>query len=431
MNSFSNKIQKFFSPDNKSPIYGYWRLRIFYSMYIGYAFFYITRKSFIFAMPLMMEDLGFTKGELGFLGTVLYLMYGVSKFCSGIISDRSNPRYFMSCGLILTGIANILFGFSSTLLCFAVFWGVNGWFQGWGWPPCARLLTHWYAKEERGRWWSVWNTCHNLGGALCPIIVLALATHFNWRIAMYVPGIVCILCGLFLMNRLRDTPESLGLSPIEPDNEAGLVAQQSFKEILVQYVLKNYYIWTVSIAYFFVYVIRVAVNDWGHLYFYEQGFSLYHAGLTVALFEIGGFFGSLVAGWMSDKKFGGKRGPVNILFTLGTMASLLLLTVVPAQYFYANTVMFLIGFFIFGPQMLIGMVAAELSHKKAAGTATGFAGCFAYAGAACAGYPCGVICEQYGWSGFMALLVMCSAAALMLLIPLWTVHQRPIPATSK
>ena len=55
--------------------------------------------------------------------------------------------------------------------------------------------------------------------------------------------------------------------------------------------------------------------------------------------------------------------------------------------FLDGIIIFFIGFFIFGPQMLIGMVAAELTHKKAAATSSGFAGCFAYIGAAMAGGP--------------------------------------------
>ena len=195
--------------------YKYWRFRIFYSMYIGYAFYYFTRKSFTFAMPALMESLNYDESQLGFLGTVLAITYGISKFTSGILSDRSNPRYFMSIGLILTGIMNICFGMSSSLFFFAIFWGLNGWFQGWGWPPCARLLTHWYSQKERGTWWGFWNTSHNIGGFLIPYIAAFSAQIWGWREAMFVPGILSILGGIFLMNRLRDTPQSLGLPPIE------------------------------------------------------------------------------------------------------------------------------------------------------------------------------------------------------------------------
>src|SRR5689334_22400426 len=81
--------------------YHYWRLRIFYSMYVGYLFYYFTRKSFTFVTPFLTTDLGLSKSDIGILATTLSLTYGISKFTSGILCDRSNPRYFMSIGLIL------------------------------------------------------------------------------------------------------------------------------------------------------------------------------------------------------------------------------------------------------------------------------------------------------------------------------------------
>ena len=135
-------------PDEVKKGYKYWRFRIFYGMYFGYIFYYFSRKSFTFAMPALMADLGFDKSQIGILGSVLSITYGLSKFLSGVLSDRSNPRYFMAVGLILTGCLNIFFGLSSSILFFVIFWGFNGFFQGWGWPPCARLLTHWYSQKE-------------------------------------------------------------------------------------------------------------------------------------------------------------------------------------------------------------------------------------------------------------------------------------------
>lgn len=91
--------------------YRHWRLHIMLGMYIGYAGFYFTRKTFNYAAPAMITDLGLDKGDLGLIGTLFYITYGCSKFISGTISDRSNPRYFMGLGLIATGLVNIAFGF--------------------------------------------------------------------------------------------------------------------------------------------------------------------------------------------------------------------------------------------------------------------------------------------------------------------------------
>ncbi len=414
--------------------YAYWRMRIFYSMFLGYAFFYLTRKSFTFAMPALVQDLGLDKAQLGILGSIMAITYGMSKFASGIIGDRSNPRFFMSVGLVLTGICNILFGCASSLVMFSLFWGLNGWFQGFGWPGCARLLTHWYSQSERGRWWSFWNTSHNIGGALIPLIVGFSIQYYGWRQAMFLPGIACILAGLFLINRLRDTPQSLGLPSIErfrndfPCEKARGENEREFscREILLEHVLKNPFIWILAASYFFVYIIRQAVNDWTVLYLVEEkNYSQLGAGGIVTWFEVGGFFGALAAGWASDKIFDGKRGPVNVIFCLLTCFAIGVFGWLPfSSMFIDSCLLFIIGFLIFGPQMLIGMHAAELSHKKAAATATGFTGWMAYTGAAVAGYPLGLITQNYGWDGFFVVLTLCAVLSTLLLLPLWSIKSR-------
>jgi OPA family sugar phosphate sensor protein UhpC-like MFS transporter len=413
--------------------YKYWRLRIFMGMYVGYIFYYFSRKSFTFAMPALMQDLGFDKSDLGILGSILSITYGVSKFLSGIVSDKANPRYFMAIGLILTGALNILFGFSSSLLFFSLFWGLNGLFQGWGWPPCARLLTHWYSQTERGTWWGFWNTSHSVGGAIIPLLAAFCAEAWGWRYAMYVPGALCIGIGLFVLNRLRDTPQSLGLPSIEkyrndyPTAKHEAESELPMKEILFKYVLTNRYIWVLAASYFFVYIIRTAINDWSVLYLVEtKGYSLMTAGSCVFSFEIGGVCGSLVAGFASDRIFRGRRGPINVLFSLGVIFAVAALWFSPAGMPTLDfAILFMIGFLIFGPQMLIGMAAAELSHKKAAGSATGFVGWIAYLGAATAGYPLGKMTQEFGWNGFFVSLGLCGIVSVMLLLPLWSIKTNP------
>lgn len=403
-------------------------------MFIGYAFYYFTRKSFTFAMPGIISELGFDKSQLGILASVFSITYGISKFASGIIADRTNSRYFMAFGLMITGVINILFGLSSSLILFSIFWGLNGWFQGFGWPPCARFLTHWYSHSERGSWWSTWNVSHNVGAFLIPWIVGFCAYYFGgWRAAMYIPGIICILGGFYLINRLRDTPQSLGLPPIEKfrNDYAGTSAKSaseqnlSAREILMEYVIKNKYIWMLAISYFFVYFVRTGINDWTALYLIEnKGYTQLSANGCVSLFEVGGFFGSLAAGWASDYFFSARRGPVNVLFALLMFIAIALFWFVPQGYpLLDSAALFIIGFAIFGPQMLIGVACAELSHKKAAATSTGFAGTFAYMGAAVAGYPLGKITQELGWDGFFWALGISCIVAVVLLLPLWAVTE--------
>ncbi|WP_318489102.1 MFS transporter [Photobacterium leiognathi] len=414
-----------FSPETAQR-YRYWRIHIMVSMYIGYAVFYLTRKNFSYAMPAIITDLGWDKADIGLMGTLFYLTYGISKFISGIVSDRSNPRYFMGVGLIATGIINILFGLSSSIVALSILWVLNAWFQGWGWPACSKLLTTWYSRSERGGWWSVWNTAHNLGGAMIPIIVGYTVLHYGWRYSFFIPGVIAVIVGCLLCWRLRDKPTTMGLPSIGHWRKDYLeIAHEntgkglSQKQILTRYVLSNKYIWLLGLSYILVYIVRTAINDWGNLYLTEQyGYSLITANSALSLFEIGGFLGSLVAGWGSDKIFSGNRGPMILLFSMGIFLSVAALWLMPIVSFALQAVcLFAIGFFVFGPQMLIGMAAAECSHKDSVGAATGFVGLFAYMGAALAGYPLAIITQHFHWTGFFVVISVAAAAIGLLLLP--------------
>jgi len=417
-------------------MYKYWRIRVFYSIYVGYAFYYFTRKSFTFAMPQISQELGLDKSTLGWIASLLAISYGLSKFVSGMISDRANPRYFMAIGLIATGVLNIIFGASSHVWIFVVCWTLNGWFQGFGWPPCAKTLSYWYSRQERGRWWSIWNTSHNIGAAVLAVLVGYVAAEYGWRMAMYVPGVLAIIAGIWLLDRLRDTPRSLGLPIIEKYTKDPTVDYNSmekekkipFKDIIWKYILTNQYIWILAIAYFCIYVVRQAINDWTIPFLLEHKHyeSTKQASAAVVFFEAGGLVGSLIAGWLSDKIFRGSRGQTNVFFTIALLLSLIALWYSPYQSHIVDyTMIFCIGMFVFGPQMLIGITAVELTHKKAAATSTGMIGWVGYLGAAMAGGPFGMLIDSKGWEGFFYLIIGATIVTLVFLSPLFSVKNPP------
>lgn len=411
-------------PEKIKTLYHHWRWRIFYSMYLGYATFYLTRKSLTSILPSIRADLSLDMCDFGLVSSVFALTYGLSKFTSGMIADRSNPRYFMALGLGLTALMHAFLGLSSSVLAFTIFWGLNGWFQGFAWPGCARLLTHWYSHSERGHWWGLWNTSHSVGGALTPLICSFLAEHYGWRVGLLFPGIFGLIIAFFLVDRLRDTPQSLGLPTVESYKEKQKEVDEqelSSSQILFDYVLTNPRIWALAFAYAFLYFVRTAIDNWIPTFLVEsQGYSQTVAGACAFWFEVGGFLGSLSAGVLSDRFFHGRRGPINVLYCCA---------LAPLAYgFFAHwlsgflfncVLMFLYGFFIFGPQMLIGVAAAELSHKKAAATATGFIGLLAYLGSAAAGQPLSYLIAHYGWDDFFIALGISSVLSVLFLLPLW------------
>lgn len=396
--------------------YRYWRTRILYATFVGYALYYFTRGTLAIAMP-ELKRLGYDEAMLGWLLTLFQLSYGVSKFGNGILADQSNPRYLMALGLIMTGLLCIGFGFSGSLLLFIVLWTLHGWFQGCGSAPCHRLMAHWFAPRERGRWYAIWNSSHNVGAALLPLLGAYLLTRYGWSSVMFVPGVIAILGGLFLINRLRDTPQSLGLPPVEAYRGEGAPVhaevELSTREILERYILRNPALWMLSLTYFMVYVVRWTLSHWCFYYLVElrQQAPLV-AAQSVWWYEIGGLCGGLAAGWLSDVFFRGRRTSVHLIFLSGVLAS-----VTAFQYCESvgmtQLLMGLLGIFIYGPQMLLAVHAIELTHKNASATAIGFLGIIAYVGAAMTGGPLGHLVKHGGWDSVFLLMQVCTAIGML------------------
>src|SRR5947207_2553996 len=136
------------APDAIRRAYRSWRIRVLFSSLVGYATFYLVRKNLPIAMPLMSENLHISKSDLGLFLTLHGVLYGVSKFVNGFLGDRCNARSLMVVGLAASAVMNLFFGFGSAVATLGIVWMLNGWFQGMGFPPCARLLTHWFTPQQ-------------------------------------------------------------------------------------------------------------------------------------------------------------------------------------------------------------------------------------------------------------------------------------------
>lgn len=420
-------------PEEKIPsTYKKYRIQVFISIYIGYLLYYFVRSNFVFAKDYLF-DLGFTKTQVGFVASALGFSYGISKFVMGNVSDRSNARYFLAIGLIMSGIMNLLLPNTTNIIFMFIIMLLNGWFQGMGWPPCGRIMTHWFSDRERGVKMSIWNTAHNLGGGLIATVALLGVTIFSsWKGIFYFPALIAIVGGFIYIILARDTPQSVGLPPIEefkndyPEVQKNLKdkeAEMSGKEILFKYVLNNKLLWCIAIANIFVYLVRYGVINWVPTYLKEtRGFSMNDSSIAFALFEYAAIPGTIIIGWLSDHVFNGRRAPIGIICMVGVVIA----TVVYWQsesYLAINCALAMIGALIYGPVMLIGVSALDLVPKKAAGTAAGFTGLFGYMGGqVLAEIAIGAVVDKYSWNGGFIMLILCSILAIVFLSFTWNTH---------
>lgn len=421
------------------------RWQVFIGAFVGYAAFYIVRKNFSLAIP-MLAPFGFEKGELGTVLAMNAVAYALSKFLMGSVSDRSDARKFLPLGLILASISMMFMvvpitalgpenhSFAIVLMGFVNF--LIGWFNGMGWPPCGRVMTHWFSQTERGTMMSIWNCAHNVGGALVGPMAVYGATWFgSWFYGQYqsyyflagtflFPSAVAILVAIVAYCLLRDTPQSCGLPSVEKwrndypknysENQEKVL---SMKEIFFKYVLINKFLWFIALANAFVYMVRFGCLDWAPSILKEKGFDMKDAGWAYFAYEFAAIPGTLICGWLSDKLFKGRRALPTIIFMALVAVFIVLYWLFIDNLTIAVSALIGVGFFIYGPVMLIGVQALDLAPKNAAGTAAGLTGFFGYffGTAILANMLLGYVAEHFGWDWtFLLLLAACALSIVFM-----------------
>lgn len=402
--------------------YRFWQKRVLFTSIIGYATFYFVRKNLSVAMPIMQSSLGFKKTQLGLFLTLHGLLYGVSKFANGFLGDRANARAFMALGLGASALMNVLFGLNSTAVLLGLIWMANGWFQGMGFPPCARLLAHWFRPQQLASRMSIWNISHSIGGGLI-VILCGYLVVVSWRLAFFVPAVIAFACVIFIWLTLPDTPPSVGLPEVEGTEEDSRRHESGaeFRRFIRQKVFLNKYIWIVSLANFFVYIVRYAVLDWGPTLLTEsKHVVITHAGWMVAAFEFCGALGAMFGGWLTDRFLGGRAVRACVVYMALAGVSLFAFWRLPLHSELIITALLgSAGFFVYGPQCLLAVTAANLATKRAAATAIGLTSIFGYASTVLSGWGLGALVQRFGWdAGFFGLIIV-SAIGTLLFIAAW------------
>ena len=467
--------------------YNYWQWRTIIISMIVYAIYYFVRKNFSIAMPGLTAEYGISNTSFGIIIAIASLIYGLSRFLNGFIVEKVSTKAFMALGLLLCAVSNFCFGFGADLsylitgvhdgpqfvnmlvLIMGITIVLNQYFQGFGYPPCARMLPMWIHPSELSTKMSIWNTSHSIGSFLAVVIcglimtnmgadmsgdssivarisanlagsikgwdamteadqsarVMSYAAHYGaWKWCFFIPAIVAVGGAILCMLALKDTPQSVGL----PEPEGTHTGKEELegkkgahKAFLRHMVFRNKWIWMLASANIFVYVLRMGVLDWGPKFLTEdRGMNINGAAWSVAVFELTAIVGTIFAGWASDHIFAGKSHRMCLFSMIGACIFLGIFALVPGLPVVVSTIVLaLSGFCIYGPQALIGIGSANQSTKEASATSNGLAGIFGYVGSALSAIGVGLIADNFGWKWVFITFIAVGLVGAVIFLCMW------------
>jgi len=373
------------------------RWQSFLAMTIAYVTFYVCRLSFTVAKSALI-DIGISPTELGMIGSALFFSYAIGKLVNGFIADHANVVRFMGLGLLVSAGMNLFMGFNTNAVWLTLFWGINGWAQSMGAGPCVVSLARWYGSKERGTFYSIWSTAHNVGEAVTYMVIATIVATYGWHMGYFSSSVLGVIGAIVILLFMKDSPQSAGYPPIsvirnEPQDELeqkGLVLKSQLLS------LRNPALWVIALASAFMYIDRYAVNSWG-IFFLQQAkdYTTVEASGIVGVNAIAGIIGTILAGVLSDRFFPRNRsvmaGFISLINVCGFAAMLLL----PKNYYTDIASMIFFGASIGALTCFLGgLIAVDISSKKAAGAALGTIGIASYAGAGIGEFITGVIIDH-------------------------------------
>ena len=357
-----------------------------------YFFYYTGRQTFGFAIPGIQEELGISKATLGWASAALLWAYALGQFINGNLGDKFGGRRMMSTGAILSCGLNWIVSFGTNITTLVVPWAVNGYAQSMGWAPGSRVLSNWWVHSERGKVYGAYVFAAGMASVLAfATSILILEFDLGWRWIFRLPVLLLLVGGVTYYLIVRNRPEDLGFQPVHYDENGDggeeneqdehptpptLRAETSWDRY--RYVLSNPRFLIASVAIGFQSVARYGLIVWVPVHFLGADWKNSDTKWVSIALPIGMALGALTSGWLSDRFFNSNRSRVIGLFMLlaaGSAASMFLL---PQGHLLVIPMLFLTGFFVYGPQSGFWALCPDLLGHRRAGTGTGIMNTFAY-----------------------------------------------------
>lgn len=391
--------------------------RIVILTYFSYFFYYFGRKYFGIVTPSLIEEGILTKNQIGLIQTGYLALYAGGQFVSGALGDSYGPRLLIFGGMILSGLAALSIGLFPIFGIILAAYSVNGLAQSTGWSNNCKLISSWIPHAKRGRVMGIWMTCYIGGSIAANTLAGYLIGSYSWKHVIFVNGTIMIVVGLIEGLYLINHPGDRGHTIPRRKSSAGATAthKSSFLQMITHPVILMY-----GGAYFSLKFVRYTFFTWLPLYLVEtKGFAMDVSAYASNGFEIGGFIGLVLGGFVADKYFFHNRGRLAWYALLGVTVCLIAFRgMTHGGVWMVVFGLSAVGFFLYiADSLLSGTAAQDVGGAENSASATGVVNGIGSLGGILSGILPIWMQQRYGWDSVFLLFIILSVTAILILIP--------------
>lgn len=371
----------------------------------SYAIAYFGRVNYAIIIPFLIADLGITKAQTGFVGTVFFWAYALGQYNSGWLGDRINTRWLVTVGLVGSSLCNLSAGLTHSPFVLAVIWGFNGVFQALFWAPLIRLLKEYFSPQEANTVGMIMSTSMIGGYALAWGALGMVISTLGWRFGFWIPSCAMVVYALWWVKSLQgsETGEIIRKEQRKKLNVLSYLREEGLAYLVPLSFMKGF--------------VKEGIGLWAPLLLIEfLMLDSQKSVFLVLLIPFAGFFGIIFSSYLHSKmNYHAHRTLTLILgFTMLTimglpimgsrngLLGLFLITLVNAGTYGANNI-------------LMATIPLQLINQEYAARVTGFLNGSAYFGGGLSGIATGLVADVWGWNAVVLMWIVLLITMLLLL----------------
>ncbi len=239
-------------------------------------------------LPQIVIELNFSWTDAGFALTIMWMIYALVQFPSGIFSDIKGRKITILIAMMIFSFSYLMVGVSVHYTMFLLALILLGLGTG-GYPAVGISMITDIFKEKRGRALGIRDSAGSLAYAI-PIVAALIASLYNWRVFFFLWAGICLV-SVYLFHRL--TIESTTLPEKASVKERVIDGIKIFKEKNIQLM--------------FIVNLLIAITWISYMSFFpsllivEKGFTELQAAVALAILGLGGFLFKPIIGSLSDR----------------------------------------------------------------------------------------------------------------------------------
>ncbi len=260
-------------------------------------------------------------------------------------------------------------------------WSANGFVQSMGWAPGSRILSNWWDRSYRGRVYGLYVFAAGMSSVVTYVMAATVVNH-GWRWIFRGPVVLMLLGCIVFWLVVREKPSQAGFADLPEDEDS---ARSHFHPERHLSWWERYKVGFACVPFLFgcaaigfQNLARYGLLIWVPVHFLGEDWKDSPQKWVSVALPVGMALGAVSAGWISDRVFRGGRSAPVIIFLLAAAVCAGGMALLDRGSVIALPLLFLTGFFVYGPQSAFWALCPDLLGKRLAGTGTGMMNFFAY-----------------------------------------------------